>query len=397
VRLVPLLILLAIGGGVVGIRSLSDYARGSDELYYEAQTDELEGETAQAARRDWYTGPEARHAAINEDRPAHMVRVLDPAWVEYSAKFYRRRWVVPALAAAVDPVAGRERLRVVSMAGYLLIGPLLFLLLRMRFDVRTSLAVSAACILLPPLVQAGTGRGVDSWGLALELAALLFLVLQLDRGWVWFLPFVLAMAVLAFTRDNTLVPLSASVWLLWRQRHDVQVRLRNVALVAGGLVAALPAPLLFGTPLRDQLAYAIDEFAIPKDTSWGYILPHYPEAAARTVYYDLRYVTEHAFTPLVTPLLVLMLVLLAAALVTLLRRSPGDDPYFTVARGGFVGGLILLIVSVNYQAYRLELVWLPCVAIGAALWLSGVSRWVRTPERPRTRFHTRSHARLRAP
>lgn len=369
-RLAPFLVLLAIGAAVVGITSLSDRPHSSDSLFYEAQVEEIQGASAQEGRAEWFSGSEARHAAQVEDNPEDVVRVLDPAWVDYSAQFYRRRWVVPVLAAAVDPIVGEQRLRVVSMLGYLLIGPLLFLLLRLRFDVRTSVIVSGACILLPPLIEHATGRGVDSWGLALELAAFLFLALEVDRGPVWFLPFVISMAVLAFTRDNTLVPLAAAGWLFWRQRAERRVRGRNAALTAAALAASIPAPLLFGTPIRAQLAYAIDDFAVPKDTSWGFILSHYPEAAAKEVYYDLRYVTEHAFTPLVTPLLALMLLMLAAAPVFLLLRSPPNDPYFTLARGGFLGGLALLAIAVNYQAYRLELVWLPCVAIGAALWLS---------------------------
>jgi hypothetical protein len=103
---------------------------------------------------------------------------------------------------------------------------------------------------LPPLIDHGTARGADSWGLVFELAAFLFLVLAVDS------------------------------------RRDREARARNVALFGAGLAASLPAPLLFGAPLRDQLAYVIDDFAIPKDTSWGYILSLYPGQAARTVYYD---------------------------------------------------------------------------------------------------------------
>ena len=265
--------------------------------------------------------------------------------------------------------------RSVSMAGYLSIGPLLFLLLRRRFAVGVSLAVSLACILLPPLIDHGTARGADSWGLVFELAAFLFLVLGVDsRSLRWLPPFAAAMLVLSFTRDNTPVLLFAIGWLVWAERRDREARARNVALFGAGLAASLPAPLLFGAPLRDQLAYVIDDFAVPKDTSWGYILSHYPEQAARTVYYDLRYVTEDAVSPLVTPLLVLMLVALLAALGWLLLRSPKEDSYFRMMRGSVLGGLALLAIAANYQSYRLELVLIPAVAAGAALMLEAFMR-----------------------
>jgi hypothetical protein len=364
-----------------------------DALFYEAQADELQGVPQERALDRWLTGSEAREIARDLDKPEGVVRVLDPDWVEYTKRFYRRRWVVPGMAAAVEPAAGGERLRAASMAGYLLIGPLLFVLLRRRFAVGTSLAVAVACILLPPLIEHGTAWGVDSWGLVFELLALIFLVLAVDsRSLRWLPAWAAAMVVLSFTRDNTLVPLFAIGWLLWVQRRDPEARRRNAALGASGLLASLPAPLLFGTPLRDQLAYVINDFAIPTDTSWGYILSHYPEQVARVVYFDLRYVTEHAFTPLVTPLLALMLGALALALVSLLLRSPREDPYFRTMRAGVFGGLALLAIAANYQSYRLELVWLPAVAVGAALILEAAlvsrptlaesRRWLPATRRP---------------
>jgi hypothetical protein len=372
-------LLVALGAVVVAITfATSDAHQGSDALFYEAQTEELQGATAQEGREEWFSGPEARAAAVDEDEPEDKVRVLDPEWVEYSAQFYRRRWVVPAMSAAVDPIVGEERLRVVSVAGYLLIGPLLFLLLRLRFSPGTSLAVAAACILLPPVIDFCTHRGVDSWGLALEAASMLFLALAVDRELTWIVPFALAMLVLSFTRDNTLAPLAGAALLLWRQRGDLRLRRRNLALTGTAFAASLPAPLIFGTPLRDQLAYAIDAFDVPTDTSWGYILTHYPNAAAHVVYYDLRYPVEHAFAWVATPFLVLMLVGLAGSLWVLLRHAPRDDPYFTLAQGAFAGGLVLLLIAVNYQSYRLELIWLPCVAVGAALWMARQSGTPKT-------------------
>jgi Dolichyl-phosphate-mannose-protein mannosyltransferase len=377
-RALPILVLLLVGGAVVAVAALSKRPYGSDALFYEAQVEELQGASREESLAEWFGGSEARDVASREDEPEDRVRVLEPGWPEYADQFYRRRWVVQGMGALADAIVPEgDRLLVVSWLGYLLIGPLLFLLLRQRFGVRTSLLVSLVCILLPPVVEHGTLRGVDSWGLALLIAALLFLVLALDRGLRWLPAFAVTMAALSFTRDNTLVALAAIFWLLVVERRDRAALRRHAALAAAGLAAALPAPLLFGAPLREQLAWVINDFEIPDDTSWGFVLTHLPEELARAVYFDLRYVTEHAFTPLATPLLALMLALLAAALAWLALGTPREDPYFRAMRAGLVGGLALLVMGASYGAFRLELVLVPAAGVGAAHWLE--SRLVSGP------------------
>jgi hypothetical protein len=369
-RATPVLALLLVGGVVVGVAALSSAPYGSDALFYEAQVEELQGASREESLEEWFGGPEAREAARIEDEPEDRVRVLEPGWAEYSDQFYRRRWVVQAMGGAADlVVAERHRLLVVSWAGYLLIGPLLFLVLRRRFGVLASFAVSLVAILLPPVIEHSTWRGVDSWGLALLLASLLFLVLAIDRGLSWLPPFAIAMVVLSLTRDNTLVPLAAILWLAWVQRRDRAALHRNGALAAAGLAASLPALLLGGAPLREQLAWVLSDFEIPDESSWGFVVSNLPEAVARNAYYNLRYVTEHAFTPLVTPLLTLMLAALVGAIVWLVARAPREDPYFRMMRAGLVGGAILVVLAGSYQAFRIELVLLPGVAAGAAHWL----------------------------
>src|SRR4051794_41289847 len=75
----------------------------SDGLFYEVQRLQVEGRSEAQATREVFDGAIARQTARIEDEPSHEVRVLDPAWVEYSKRFYRRRWLVPAGAAGGGP------------------------------------------------------------------------------------------------------------------------------------------------------------------------------------------------------------------------------------------------------------------------------------------------------
>ena len=122
----------------------------SDGLFYEVQRLQVEGHSEAEATRIVFGGAIARQTADIEDRPSHVRRVLDPDWVEYSKRFYRRRWLVPAVAAAVAPIVGEQpgrALRWASLIGYLLVAPVLFLLLRRRFPPGLSAALAVACTL----------------------------------------------------------------------------------------------------------------------------------------------------------------------------------------------------------------------------------------------------------
>jgi hypothetical protein len=99
------------------------------------------------------------------------------------------------------------------------------------------------------------------------------------------------------------------------------------------------------------------------------VISRLPEAVAKNVYYDARYAVEHAFTPLVIPLLAIMLAALLAAAAWLVLRTPRTDPFFVLMRAGLAGGVILVILAGGYSGFRIELVMLPCVAAGAAHWV----------------------------
>lgn len=375
-------------GAVVAIAAAPGFVKldepSSDGLFYEVEKLRIEGHDEAEATRMVFGAPIARQTAAIEDEPDEP-RVLDPAWVEYSKRFYRRRWLVPALAAAVEPIVGDQpgrALRVASLLGYLLIAPVLFLLLRRRFSTRLSAIVAVACTLAPPVYKWSLGMRVDSWGLLLESLGLLAAVLVKDRGLGWLPLWGAALAALSVTRDATAILLLGVLWLLWVERRDRTARRTNLALVGSGFAAALPAFVLGGTPVRDNLAYVISGYDIPDESSWSFVAGGYLDQLWRTISTDLGYPAD--FSLPVTIALYAGLALAAAALVVLMLRPARGDPYFALMKAALPGCVLLLLLANNPQAYRLELVFVPTVAIGLATLASpdelGTSTGVRAAD-----------------
>ena len=339
----------------------------SDGLFYELEKLRVQGHSEAEATRTVFEGPLARQTAAIEDEPDEP-RVLDPAWVEYSKRFYRRRWLVPALAAAVEPIVGDEpgrALRVASLLGYLLLAPVLFLLLRRRFSTWLSAGLAVACTLAPPVYKWSLGMRVDSWGLTLEALGLLAAVLVKDAGRRWLALWVAAIAALSITRDSAAILLPAVAWLLIVERDDPDARRTNLTLLATGLLAALPAFILGGTPVRDNLAYVISGYEVPDESSWSFVASGYLDQLWRTVSTDLTYPVD--FAAPVAVVLYAGLALAAAALVALVARPSRGDPYFSLMKAAIPGCVVLLLLANNPQAYRLELVLVPVAAVGLAV------------------------------
>ena len=365
-------ILVVLVGAVVALVAAPGFVKldepNSDGLFYEVQRLQVQGESEAQATRDVFDGAIARQTAEIEDVPSHEVRVLDPAWVEYSKRFYRRRWLVPAVAAAVAPIVGDHpgrALRWASLIGYLMVAPVLFLLLRRRFPPGVSALLAIACTLAPPVYKWSLGMRVDSWGLFLEALGLLAAVLVKDLGRRWLVLWVAAIAALSITRDATAILLPAVAWLLFVERRDPEARKTNLALLGSGIAAALPAFLLGGTPVRDQLAYVITGYNIPDDTSWGFIFAHYWDQLWRTISTDLTYPVD--FSIPVAVVLYAGLALAVAAIVVVAVRPARRDPYFSLMKAAIPGCILLLLLANNPQAYRLELVLVPVAAVGLAL------------------------------
>src|SRR5215216_5492660 len=83
------------------------------------------------------------------------------------------------------------------LLGYLLVGPVLFLLLRRRFSTGLSAGLALACTLAPPVYKWSLGMRVDSWGLMLESLGFLAALLVKDEGRRWLPLWVAAIAALS--------------------------------------------------------------------------------------------------------------------------------------------------------------------------------------------------------
>jgi hypothetical protein len=337
----------------------------SDGLFYEVQKLEVEGHDSSEATQQVFSSPLAHEVAGLEDQDVR--RVLDPAWVDYSSQFYRRRWLVPALAATIDPLVGHETgvaLRVASLIGYVLLAPLLFLLLRRRFSPVVSVGVTALCLLAPPVYRSATGMLVDSWGLALEILAILSVVMVKERGRRWIALWIPCLLALSITRDAGAVVLLAVLCLTVVERRDVEKLRTNLLLLGTGIAASLPAFLLGGAPVRRNLAYIMNEYMIPPDDSWSYVSSNYLSLLRYTIEGNLKYPLQ--FNPVLTTVLYgAVAIALLGIIVVMLRPSRGDF-YGVLAKALIPGCVLLLLIANNPQAYRLELVFLPVCAIGLA-------------------------------
>jgi hypothetical protein len=342
----------------------------SDGLFYEVQAKELQGESHDQAMREVFDSSQARETASIEDKPSGSYRVLNPAWQRYSAQFYERRWLVPGLAIAVGAVTGEgvpTALKTVSMLGYALIGAVLFLLLRRRFSVSASLLGALGCLLLPPLYRWSFGQFVDSWGVLLESLGLLALVVVADRGLRWLPLWIGAMLTLSITRDATMILGLAAVWLAVAQWRDPAALRRNGWILASGAAAAIPALLLGGAPVRENLAYILADYNVPADASWGHVIAGYPGQLWVTIHGNLTYPLEHGKAGLI--LYAVVAVALVAIVLAALHR-PRGDAFWLAQRGAILGCVVLLLIANNPQGYRLELVFVPAIATGFAIALS---------------------------
>ena len=299
--------------------------------------------------------------------------VGDPEWVEYNRDFFRRRWVVPVLGAAVEPAFGTDSLQPVSLVGYVLVGPLLFLLLRRRFGRVVSCAAALACIALPSLRFWSAQPLTDSVAVALEALGLLAAVLVLDRCPRWLPLWFATVLALGFTRDATIVLVAAVAWVALAQRSR-----RGVELLVTGAVAALPAPLLFDAPLAAVAGARGRSLPGPRRHELGLHRGGIPGRAVACRHRGLRHAdAQHAFDRRARR-----------------RRARGavcaatePDPFFSLARGAALGCLAMILLPPNPTGLRLELVFVPVLAVGLAVAVDGAAGWIsrrRSVVRPAT-------------
>ncbi|MFL5955084.1 MAG: hypothetical protein ACJ76I_13360 [Gaiellaceae bacterium] len=362
-----LAVVVALAGiAFVALHWSDGYQWKPDSLFYEAQLLRVQGTPKDEALRRVFGGPLAA-ARVREERaetPPARRTVASPAWYRYSERFYDRRWLVPALGAAIEPALGVDALRAVSLAGYVLAGLLVYALLALRFRSWIAAVVSLGVLALGPLRYWSLLPLTDSFGVALETAALAAALLALRRPRPWLPVFALAMLALSFTRDATLVVVAGLAWVALRERSR-----RALATLATAVAASLPAPLLFGAPAREIVAYTLNQFRPPASASWSFIRSRYVDGEKGLLKDDLTYLVHHPYVGL-----------FAAGGIVALYAIRNDDTPTRLMRGALVGAILLLLLSPNYTALRLELPLVPPAAWGLALLLHAIGR--RAPRRP---------------
>jgi hypothetical protein len=348
--------LMSLGG------TLGDPVRWTpDGLFYQSRSLELRGVDRETALERSFQG---RLGA--ELRRRDPERSGDPDWVRYNAQFYERRVAVPLAAAALDPVAGDRAILDLSAAGYVVAVLAIFGLLLLRFRLPIAAAVALATVFLPALADHSSYPLTDSWGLALETAALASGLLVLDRGPRWLIPWAASILVLSFTRDSTWIPIAAAAWLTLTVRSRVSFQ-----LLGTGLAAAAPVALLFSMPMRELLAMMLNDNIQPvQDPTWGFIAERYPGAIVDLLQADGGFVRDGAWYSATY---------LLAGLVLLFVFGRGDRGGVQVTflkAGAVVGALSVLVVPI-FSAFRLELVCVPMAAFGLALAAERVVEWAR--------------------
>jgi hypothetical protein len=343
-----------------------------DSISYQARVYEIQGEPSAVAIR------RVVHSPISADWqgdwinyvPVSQRLIADPAYMRLYDRMFQRRWLVPAMAAAIYPLFGVRSLMIVSLIGYVLVGLFLYALLRMRFSQAVSLTVASICLVLPPVRQFSFAPMTDSFGLALELATLWAAVLVLDRGHRWLPAWIISMAALAFTRDATVVPIVATLLVAVRCRARL-----SAWLAALGVAAALPAPLIFGTPLRESYAQLFSGAEVPPPhSSWSYVLGHYLPNVWSMIRTDAAYPLHWQHTVLWYSGEAVLL----GGVLLLFISAPRRDSYFTLMRASLLGAVAFMGISASSSGYRLELVFVPPLMVGLATLLTRLGQAART-------------------
>jgi hypothetical protein len=321
----------------------------ADSLFYQVMSLEVTGTSAHVAQREVFDSPLARSAIIQEPS------VAESSWQAFEGQFFRRRWLVPTLAAAIRPLAGTRALSDAAIMGYLLCGVMLYLLLASRFATLPSLATTVLMLALAPMHNWGTRPMTDSWGLALSVAAIGSALLVFTRGRRWLAAWIVTMLALSFTRDLALIPLCAVLWLVFGDRSATRLRLGAI-LGASGILVTLPAYLIFGASLRMTLASIMAGFAIPTPahSTWTYVARHYPHLFLGTVKADIHYMLFHPLFGLTVGI----------GLIALFALPARGGALWLAMRGAILGWLLVFALDPVYTGFRYELGLLPPAAVG---------------------------------
>lgn len=321
-----------------------------DGLFYQARALELDGAERQDALERAFQDPSA--AELRRRDPSHSG---DPEWVAYNAQFYERRVLVPLAATAIEPVSGDRAILDLSLAGYVATVLAVFGLLLLRFPLPIAAGAALATVVLPALVHHSGFAQTDSWGLALETAALAAGVLALDRGPRWLVPWGVLALLLAFTRDSTWVLALAALGLALISRSRIAWAMFGIVVAA-----TIPVMVAFPVPMRELLGQMLNDLQPAPDATWASIAADYPGAIVELLRANGGFVRDGAWYS--AAYFMAGLLLLFA-----LRGGRPADPAVTLLRAGAVAGALFVVVVPVFSAFRLELVWVPMAAFGLAL------------------------------
>lgn len=338
-----------------------------DALYYQARLLEIRGADHDSALARTFRGPLS--ADLRAEDPRHTG---DADWVAYNEPFYERRVAVPLAGAALYPAAGDRSLLYISLAGYVAAVLAVFGLLLLRFRLAVAAGVALATAFLPALVEHSSFPLTDSWGLALEATAFGAALLTLDRGRRWLPLWIGAILLLSFTRDTTWIPILAIGWCALRLRSR-----SSLWLFGTGLAAALPALVFLGTPVRNLLALLVNGSDLPPDTSWSFIVRHYPNAVIDLVRANGGFLRDGEWYT--------ALYLVGGVFLLLLSRTWLQQRSTTamLMTAGAVFSLVYVVAAPVFSAFRLELVFVPMAAYGIASAAQLLLlRWVGDAEAP---------------
>ena len=327
-----------------------------DALYYQAQLLEIRGADHDEAIAKTFEGPLS--AELRGKDPLHTG---NPTWVAYNEPFYERRLALPLAGAALYPAEHDRSLLDLSLAGYVAAILAVFGLLLLRFRLAIAAAVALATAFLPPLLHHSSFPLTDSWGVALEATAFAAAILTLDRDRRWLALWIPAILVLSLTRDSTWIPVLAAGWCAWRLRS------RSAAwLVGTGVAAALPALLVFRVPVQNLLALLVNDGNVPSDTSWGFIVRHYPGAVVDLIRANAGFLRDGEWYTAIYFLGAGFL------LVLCLLRQRRRDPVLTLMAAAAVLSVLYVLAAPSFSAFRLELAFVPVAAYAFALAAEGL-------------------------
>jgi hypothetical protein len=366
-RRISITVLVGLALAAAALFSMSDTLRDPvrwtpDALFYQAHALELRGVSENDALTQTFQGPKG-----DALRAVDPTRSGDPAWVKYNAQFYERRLTVPAAAAALEPVAGDRALLDLSVAGYVAAIIAIFALLLLRFSLPVAGVVTLATIAMPALSNHAGYPLTDSWGVALETAALAFGLLALDRGMRWVIGWAAALVLLAFTRDSSLVLVVAAAWLALTQRSRVSAWLLGTAVAA-----SVPVALIFSMPMRELLAMMLNDAQPDPGASWVSIGERYPGAIVDMLHADGGYVRGGAWFSA-------LYLLAGIVLLFLLTRGVRASAGATLLKAATVAGAAYVLAVPIFSAFRLELVLVPMAAFGLGLGLEWLAARAALP------------------